>query len=360
MSAPPWLQANRALGRAAGGADRERLRRSGRADQGLLRGHDDLDRGGPRQQVRCSAAAVEAGSASANNRTASSVGAMVTSIPRLRRASSVTGSGSSSRTSSRSSRTREWPWARHQFGTTRSGRMIRSRLCSWPSTTIRPKRYSSILAIYDTLSMMPQRDEPGRPRFTPREKVILGLLATDSTSRDVADRLGVSSRKTKRYITRIHSKLEAGAPSRFARSIRHAPRKRRRGKEASVTLQVTAIMLGVEDVPRSKAFYEAIGCAIDQDHPTFVSFNLGEGSSSLALYPRDAAAQDAGVSPEGSGFQGVSFHYIVGSNDEVDEVIGKASNAGGEVVKEASGTQWGYFGYFSDPDGHLWKVATSS
>ena len=128
-----------------------------------------------------------------------------------------------------------------------------------------------------------------------------------------------------------------------------------------MTLQVTAIMLGVEDVARSKAFYEAIGCAIDQDHPTFVSFNLGEGSSSLALYPRDAAAQDAGVSPEGSGFQGVSFHYIVGSNDEVDEVIGKASNGGGKVVKEAAASQWGgYFGYFSDPDDYLWKVATSS
>jgi uncharacterized protein len=34
--------------------------------------------------------------------------------------------------------------------------------------------------------------------------------------------------------------------------------------------------------------------------------------------------------------------------------------AGGEVVKEAAGAQWGYAGYFSDPDGYLWKVATSA
>ena len=61
-------------------------------------------------------------------------------------------------------------------------------------------------------------------------------------------------------------------------------------------LQVTAIMLGVEDLARSKKFYgEGLGCAIDQDHPGFASFNLGDGSSSLALYPREAAAQDAGV-----------------------------------------------------------------
>jgi len=28
-------------------------------------------------------------------------------------------------------------------------------------------------------------------------------------------------------------------------------------------------------------------------------------------------------------------------------------------VKEAAGTQWGYFSCFSDPDGYLWKVASS-
>lgn len=127
-------------------------------------------------------------------------------------------------------------------------------------------------------------------------------------------------------------------------------------------LQVTAIMIGVEDLARSKKFYgEGMGCAIDQDHPNFVSFDLGEGSSSLALYEREAAAQDAGVSSEGSGFRGVSFHVIVPSREAVDEVMGNAVAADGGVVKAAAAAQWGgYFGYFSDPDGYLWKVATSS
>ena len=125
-------------------------------------------------------------------------------------------------------------------------------------------------------------------------------------------------------------------------------------------LQVTAIMIGVEDLARSKEFYgEGLGCTIEQDYPNFVKFNLGEGSSSLALYEREAAAQDAGVSSEGSGFRGVSFHYIVTSSEAVDEVMSNAVAAGAGVVKEAAGTQWGYFGYFSDPDGYLWKVASS-
>ena len=126
-------------------------------------------------------------------------------------------------------------------------------------------------------------------------------------------------------------------------------------------LQVTAIMIGVEDLARSKRFYgEALGCTIDQDHPNFVSFNLGEGSSSLALYEREAAAQDAGVSSEGSGFRGVSFHYIVPSKEAVDEVMDQAVAAGGGVVKEAAAVPWGYSGYFSDPDGYLWKVASAA
>ena len=128
-----------------------------------------------------------------------------------------------------------------------------------------------------------------------------------------------------------------------------------------MALQVTTIMLGVEDLARSKKFYaDGLGCEIEQDYPTFVSIGLGDGSSSLALYPKEAAAQDAGVSSEGSGFRGVSFHFIVPSREDVDEVLGQATSAGGDVVKEPTATGWGYFGYFSDPDGYLWKVASSS
>ena len=127
-------------------------------------------------------------------------------------------------------------------------------------------------------------------------------------------------------------------------------------------LAVTTIMIGVEDLARSKKFYaEGLGCPIEQDYPNFVSLNLGDGSSSLALYQREAAAEDAGVSPEGSGFRGVSFHFIVESAGTVDEVMAKAIAAGGSTVREGAGAQWGgYFGYFGDPDGYLWKVTSAS
>jgi uncharacterized protein len=154
----------------------------------------------------------------------------------------------------------------------------------------------------------------------------------------------------------------SNAWSHFAASFRHSGESFNAARrETAVPLQVSAIMIGVDDLARSKQFYgEGLGCTIDQDHPHFASFNLGDGSSSLALYEREAAAQDAGVSSEGSGFRGVSFHFIVLSREAVDEVMGNAVAAGGGVVKEAAGAQWGYFGYFSDPDGYLWKVASAS
>jgi len=56
----------------------------------------------------------------------------------------------------------------------------------------------------------------------------------------------------------------------------------------------------------------------------------------------------------------VSFHCIVGSNDEVDDVMARAAGAGATAVRPAATVQWGYFGYFADADGHLWKVAAGN
>jgi uncharacterized protein len=51
----------------------------------------------------------------------------------------------------------------------------------------------------------------------------------------------------------------------------------------------------------------------------------------------------------------------VTSHEDVDTVMNSAVDAGGAVVKDAAAAQWGgYFGYFSDPDGYLWEIASAS
>jgi catechol 2,3-dioxygenase-like lactoylglutathione lyase family enzyme len=123
-------------------------------------------------------------------------------------------------------------------------------------------------------------------------------------------------------------------------------------------LSINAVTLAVGDLGRSKAFYgEGLGYAIEQDQPQFVSFRLADGSSALSLYPRKALAHDAGVDAEGTGFRGVTFSMFVGDPAGVDELLREAERAGGTIVRPGKAAQWGgYFGYFADPDNHLWKV----
>jgi predicted enzyme related to lactoylglutathione lyase len=128
-----------------------------------------------------------------------------------------------------------------------------------------------------------------------------------------------------------------------------------------VNLTINAATLAVEDLATSKTFYSDLGGTIEQDQPQYVQFKLGDGSSGLSLYPRRALAHDAGVDADGSGFAGVTFNYFVGADSEVDDVLARAEKAGGSIARPAQKAQWGgYFGYFADPDGYLWKVVSTA
>jgi catechol 2,3-dioxygenase-like lactoylglutathione lyase family enzyme len=124
---------------------------------------------------------------------------------------------------------------------------------------------------------------------------------------------------------------------------------------------VSVITLGVTDLNRAKEFYsDGLGWPILQEQGDWVCFSLG-GSSALALYPWEALADDAGVSADGNGFRGVSFAYNVRSEERVDAVLAEAERAGGTIVQPVRRTEWGgYSGYFADPEGYLWEIATGA
>lgn len=124
---------------------------------------------------------------------------------------------------------------------------------------------------------------------------------------------------------------------------------------------ISVITLGVSDLERSKRFYGDLGWPVELDANGFVAFGAADGSSGLALYTWDAAAADAGVDPAGSGFRGVTFNYLVRTEERLGEVMAEAERAGATIVKPAERAPWGgASGHFADPDGYLWKVAWSA
>ncbi|HZO58859.1 MAG TPA: VOC family protein [Solirubrobacterales bacterium] len=123
--------------------------------------------------------------------------------------------------------------------------------------------------------------------------------------------------------------------------------------------RLSLITLGVADVARAQAFYEALGWKMDggvnneSDHVAFFQ----AGGMIVALWGRDKLAADSGVE-DGGGWGGVTLAYNVRSPEEVDAVIEEARAAGARIVRDGAATFWGgYSGVFVDPDGHPWEVA---
>ena len=124
---------------------------------------------------------------------------------------------------------------------------------------------------------------------------------------------------------------------------------------------VSVVTLGVRDLARAREFYaERLGWPIQQEQDNWVCFLLGGGSTAFALYPWEELAADARAEPDGSGFRGVTLAYVVRSDDRVDEVLAEAEAAGGKIIKEAQRAGGGYSGYFADPEGYLWEIASGA
>jgi catechol 2,3-dioxygenase-like lactoylglutathione lyase family enzyme len=121
--------------------------------------------------------------------------------------------------------------------------------------------------------------------------------------------------------------------------------------------KLSLVTLGVADVGRSRAFYEALGfAAVSPDSDDVVFFELG--GVVLGLYGRASLAADAGLDPDGSGFAGVTLAHNEPSVADADRAFGEFVAAGATVVKTMEPTDWGgYSGYVADLDGHLWEIA---
>jgi predicted lactoylglutathione lyase len=126
-----------------------------------------------------------------------------------------------------------------------------------------------------------------------------------------------------------------------------------------VEQRVSLITLGVSDVSRAQAFYEALGWHLDggvNDETDHVAF-FQTGGMIVALWDRGKLELDSGVK-DSRGWGGVTLAYNVRSPEEADAVLDEARRAGATIAREGAPTAWGgYSGIFIDPDGHPWEVA---
>jgi len=121
--------------------------------------------------------------------------------------------------------------------------------------------------------------------------------------------------------------------------------------------RIGMITLGVRDLAASIRFCEqGLGLPRMESPPSAAFFPLD--GSWLALYGREALAEDAGVVAEGSGFAGFALAHAVDSAEEVDRLPAQSPAAGATLIKQPKKAfRGGYSGYSADPDGHLWEVA---
>jgi catechol 2,3-dioxygenase-like lactoylglutathione lyase family enzyme len=123
-----------------------------------------------------------------------------------------------------------------------------------------------------------------------------------------------------------------------------------------VEQRLTLITLGVADLARARAFYEALGWMTRAKPEDDVVF-FEAGGLIVALWSRDALAEDTAVE-DGDGWGGVTLAHNVDAPSAVDAVMDQAAAAGATIARAAGETFWGgYSGVFVDPDGHPWEVA---
>jgi predicted lactoylglutathione lyase len=111
--------------------------------------------------------------------------------------------------------------------------------------------------------------------------------------------------------------------------------------------RITMVTLGIKDLARERAFYEALGWSGAQQPDNEVAF-FQAGGMVFGLW----------AALGGHGAPGIELAHNVRSAEEVDALLAEVKRAGGTIVRPAVRAEWGgYTGAFADPEGYVWEVA---
>jgi catechol 2,3-dioxygenase-like lactoylglutathione lyase family enzyme len=125
--------------------------------------------------------------------------------------------------------------------------------------------------------------------------------------------------------------------------------------------RLTFVTLVVRDLAASRAFYiDGLGWPTELDVPgEVVMIRVGE-KLVLSLWSERAAREELGPIGRAEGALPFTLAHNVATPSDVDAVMAEAAAAGATVVAEPVARDWGgYSGYFADPDGFRWEVASN-
>jgi predicted lactoylglutathione lyase len=126
----------------------------------------------------------------------------------------------------------------------------------------------------------------------------------------------------------------------------------------AVPARVSIVTLGVAELGRSIAFYEAIGWERCASSIEDVICWFRTADSYLGLFPYDELAADAQIpTPSRGTFGGITLAINVERERDVSAALEEAAAAGATILKPATTLPFGISGYFADPDGYAWEVA---
>ena len=125
--------------------------------------------------------------------------------------------------------------------------------------------------------------------------------------------------------------------------------------------RISFITLAVRDLDATRRFYlDGLGWTAELDVPGEVLMIRTGEHLVLSLWAEAEFEAEVGPVRRGEGIAPITIAHNVRTPDEVDAVLALARAAGADPVSPAQERAWGgYTGYFADPDGFRWEIATN-
>jgi catechol 2,3-dioxygenase-like lactoylglutathione lyase family enzyme len=125
--------------------------------------------------------------------------------------------------------------------------------------------------------------------------------------------------------------------------------------------RISFVTLAVVDLERTLGFYvDGLGWSPELHVPGEVLMIRAGEHLVLSFWAESGFEGEVGPVRRGPGLVPITLSHNVRTEAEVDAVLALARSIGAAPVSVAEHREWGgYTGYFGDPDGYRWEIATN-